>query len=164
MVSSGGMFALAGVVSPPARLTGNGTGRRSIASARAAIAYIVHGHTIRRAARLIVARVQPPSWAPSFAWCEMSDILNRPWQEAPIEGALELPEEVLQEVRLHGFYDEISVDPNDGRVLGRIHLRGTYDSYSDTYILNGRTWKIESRVNLPGGRTLYCLVPENEEL
>lgn len=94
----------------------------------------------------------------------MKDLLNQRWQEAALQGAWEVPEEVLQQIRLRGFYDEVSIDPTDGRVLGRIRVRGSYDSYSQRYVLNGRAWKIESRVNLPGGRTLYHLVLESEEV
>ncbi len=84
--------------------------------------------------------------------------------ESAADDTWEVPEVVLKEIRQRGFYDEVSIDPVDGRVLSRVCLRGTYDSYSNTYLLNGRAWKIESQVNLPGGRTLYHLAPQDEKV
>ncbi len=91
----------------------------------------------------------------------MDDLRIRGLQETAADGTCELPEVVLQEIRQRGFYDEVSIDPVNGRVLSRVRVRGSYDSYSNTYFLNGRAWKIGSQVNLPSGRTLFHLVPQN---
>ena len=94
----------------------------------------------------------------------MNDLLNRRTTQIHSDGTWELPEEVLVEVRISGLYDEITIDPVDGRVLSRFRVQGVFDSYTNTYILNGQAWKIESKVNLPGGRTLCCLVPVTREV
>ncbi len=53
--------------------------------------------------------------------------------------------------------------PGDTRELSepflkKARLDGHYDSYSQTYDLNGRRWKIRGQVSLPTGETLYLLV------
>lgn len=101
--------------------------------------------------------------APDDESLGMDDLSIHQLQETA-DGAWELPEVVLQEIRQRGFYDEVSIDPVDGRVLSRVRVSGSYDSYSNTYVLNGRAWKIESQVNLPGGRTLYHLVLHDEKV
>jgi hypothetical protein len=89
---------------------------------------------------------------------KMNDLLNWPQCEISTDGAVELPEEVLKEIRLRGLYDEVALDPVDGHVLSRLRVEGAFDSYSDTYILNGRSWKVKTQMSLPGGGRLYRLV------
>jgi len=48
------------------------------------------------------------------------------------------------------------------QVLKQIRLEGRYDSYSQTYELDGRAWKIQGQVSQPSGETLYSLVCVNE--
>ncbi len=91
----------------------------------------------------------------------MDDLSIRRLQATAADGTWEVPQVILQEIRQRGFYDEVSIDPVDGQVLSRVRLSGSYDSYSNTYLLNGRTWKVECQVNLPGGRTLYHLAPHD---
>lgn len=73
----------------------------------------------------------------------------------PVSGeadfTLEMPKEVLMAIRIRGAYDEVTVDPASGRVLAHIHLTGRYDSYSDTYEINGGKWKIEGHKSWPSG-------------
>ena len=48
--------------------------------------------------------------------------------------------------------------------LDRLQLAdGIYDSYSRTYALDGMRWRIESKVCLAGGRTVYTLRAEQSE-
>lgn len=70
---------------------------------------------------------------------------------------LELPKAILMAIRIAGVYDEISIDPTSGKVLARIHLTGRYDSYSDTYELNGGRWKIEGHKSWPNGEDTYTM-------
>lgn len=50
------------------------------------------------------------------------------------------------------------------KVLKKVRLEGHFDSYSQTYNLDGRRWKIRAQVSLPTGETLYTLVcVENED-
>ncbi len=99
--------------------------------------------------------------APDDESLGMDDLSIRGLQATTADGTWEVPEVLLQDIRQRGFYDEVTIDPVDGRVLSRVRLSGSYDSYSNTYVLNGRAWKVESHVSLPGGRTLYHLAPRD---
>jgi hypothetical protein len=48
------------------------------------------------------------------------------------------------------------------RKLKQLRLEGKYDSYSRTYELDGRSWKIQSQLSHPSGDTIYTLVCINE--
>ncbi len=48
------------------------------------------------------------------------------------------------------------------RKLKEIRLEGKYDSYSQTYELDGRIWKIQGQLSHPSGDTIYTLVCVNE--
>lgn len=92
-----------------------------------------------------------------------NDLVNGRQREISADGALELPEEVLKEIRLRGLYDEVALDPADGHVLSRLRVEGTFDSYSDIYVLNGRRWKVETQMSLAGGGRVCRLVCVDEE-
>jgi hypothetical protein len=70
---------------------------------------------------------------------------------------LELPKEVLVAIRNEGVYDEITIDPTSGKILEQIHLAGRYDSYSDTYHLNGGRWKVAAHRSWPSGEDTYVM-------
>jgi hypothetical protein len=46
--------------------------------------------------------------------------------------------------------------------LKKARLEDRYDSYSQTYQLDGRLWKIRGQTSRPTGETLYTLVCVNE--
>ncbi|HEV2492880.1 MAG TPA: hypothetical protein VG204_07380 [Terriglobia bacterium] len=48
------------------------------------------------------------------------------------------------------------------KVLKAIRLEGRYDSYSQTYDLDGLRWKVQGQVSQPSGETIYTLVCVNE--
>ncbi len=48
------------------------------------------------------------------------------------------------------------------RVLKEARLAGSFDSYSQTYTMDGRRWKIQGQVSMPSGETVYTLVCVNE--
>ena len=75
---------------------------------------------------------------------------------------LELPKQVLLGIRNDGVYDEITIDPTNGRILGQVHLVGRYDSYSDTYHLNGGQWRITGHRSWPSGEDTYVLKLEEQ--
>jgi hypothetical protein len=81
---------------------------------------------------------------------------------AEIDLSLELPTEVLLAIRSHGVYDEVAIDPTSGRVLARVHLTGHYDSYSDTYEINGTRWKVEGHKSWSRGEDTYTMKLEEE--
>jgi hypothetical protein len=70
---------------------------------------------------------------------------------------LELPKEVLAAIRNDGVYDEVTIDPASGKILAHVHLAGGYDSYSDTYHLNGGRWKVAGHRSRPSGDDTYVL-------
>jgi hypothetical protein len=43
-------------------------------------------------------------------------------------------------------------------VLKKARLEDRYDSYSQTYQLDGQLWKIREQISKPPGETLYTLV------
>jgi hypothetical protein len=73
------------------------------------------------------------------------------------EATLELPKEVLAAIRNDGVYHEVTIDPASGRILAQIYLAGSYDSYSDTYQLNGGRWKIAGHRSWPSGQDTYVM-------
>ncbi len=44
------------------------------------------------------------------------------------------------------------------RALKKAQLEGKFDSYGQVYLLDGQRWKVQSRVNMPAGETVYTLV------
>jgi hypothetical protein len=70
---------------------------------------------------------------------------------------LELPKQVLLAIRNEGVYEEITIDPASGHILGQLRLAGRYDSYSDTYQLNGGRWKTTGHRSWPSGEDTYVL-------
>lgn len=46
--------------------------------------------------------------------------------------------------------------------LKRARLEDRYDSYAQTYRLDGRLWKIRGQMSLATGETVYTLVCVNE--
>jgi hypothetical protein len=48
------------------------------------------------------------------------------------------------------------------RKLKQARLEEKYDSYSQTYELDGRNWKIQGQLSHPSGETIFTLVCVNE--
>jgi hypothetical protein len=48
------------------------------------------------------------------------------------------------------------------RKLKQVRLDGKYDSYSQTYEIDGHQWKIQGQLSHPSGETIYTLACVNE--
>ena len=48
------------------------------------------------------------------------------------------------------------------RALRQARLNDQFDSYAQVYELDGRRWKVQSRVSQPSGESIYTLVCVNE--